>query len=105
MQPPEMNTEHGTRKASLNKEGGRKVDSKVGTRNTAVAPVGHRRNNLCHRVMRLFSFTNLPDFDARSKPFSKEAKRSVRRPRFRLSDTIHPCDNIRVSSCILSSII
>ena len=34
MQPPEMNTEHGTRKASLNKEGGRKLDSKVGTRNT-----------------------------------------------------------------------
>ena len=44
MLPPETNTEHGTRKASLNKELVSKLVTKVGTRNTAVAPIGHRKN-------------------------------------------------------------
>ena len=34
MLPPETNTEHGTRKASLNKELVSKLVTKVGTRNT-----------------------------------------------------------------------
>ena len=59
MLPPEMNKEHGTRKASLKKELVSKLVTKVGTRNTERgtrqwhlwATVNMDDDALCHRLL------------------------------------------------------